>query len=156
MDKSCSWSLAMSILRLDNIFCQLPGSAMSTYRNLATQQVANLVQSPHVAVALVEKERLMTRPGQVPSSSSFTGSAFTAGGFTGSGLLPVAMSVVHLHIFCCDVIFFAIWFAMPLAAWQCLSQIHFVLRADRRPRAQRSDEQLAPMATGPAIRRPHA
>ena len=55
---------------------------MSTYRNLATQQVANLVQSPHVAVALVEKERLMTRPGQVPSSSSFTGSAFTAGGFT--------------------------------------------------------------------------
>ena len=54
----------------------------------------------------------------------------------------------------CD--FFAIWFAMPLAAWQCLSQIHFVLRANRRSRAQRSDEKLAPMATGPAIRRPQA
>ena len=97
----------MSILRLDNIFCQLPGSAMSTYRNLATQQVANLVQSPHVAVALVEKERLMTRPGQVPSSSSFTGSAFTAGGFTvfyvptGRGRL-FWLVVIVVRLCCCS------------------------------------------------------
>ena len=33
----------------------------------------------------------------------------------------------------------ATWFAISLAAWQCLSQIHFVLRAIRRPRPQQSE-----------------
>ena len=98
-------------------------------------------------------------------------------------IFPVAMSVAHLHIFFCDVIFFAIWFAVcnafdslavlkpnPLRASsnptltgpsirrKLTQQFTVTGPAFRRPQAQQPDGHRPsnPTATGPAIRRRQA